>query len=179
MALRRLFSAVRDFVKVLTFEAQKRNFYIYSQWILALTSATSIASFIGSLLQFSELMHQYWWLQAAYVTATQLTSAVLTTLFVSPFFNVDGDNLLQYDLRMFFWLSLPIPNIVCWFYFDWWPGFLISVLLVIVFVTHFTAYARCQPVILSRLVGGDGHERMVLYISERGQWRDILGSFPR
>lgn len=39
---------------------------------LAVTSAVSIPSFIGSLFYFSALLHRYWWLQAAYVTATQL-----------------------------------------------------------------------------------------------------------
>lgn len=46
--------------------------------------------------------------------------------------------------------------------------------MLIVFVTHFIAYVRCQPVVVSRLVGGDGHERMVLYVSERGTWRDYV-----
>lgn len=109
------------------------------------------------------------------------TSAVLTVLFISPFLNIDGDSLLQYEYRMFFWLGLPIPNLACWFYFDWWPGLLVGLLLLTVFVAQFIAYSRCQPVILSRLIGGDGHEGMVLYVSERGDWRDMwaLTSFAR
>lgn len=52
---------------------------------------------------------------------------------------------------------------------------MIGLLILVVFVTHFIAYAKCQPVILSGVLGGDGHERMVLYVSERGEWRNIWG----
>ena len=93
------------------------------------------------------------------------------TLLVSPFLNIDGDNLLAYEYRMAFWLGLPIPNFGC-ANIGWWPSLLIGLLSLAVFATHFIAYAKCQPVVISRLVGGDGHERMVIYVPERGRWRD-------
>lgn len=69
---------------------------------------------------------------------------------------------------MFFWLGLQIPNFGC-VNLGWWPSLVIGILLLVVFVTHFIAYAKCQPVIISKLVGGDGRERMMLYVPERGR----------
>lgn len=67
---------------------------------------------------------------------------------------------------MMLWLGLSVLNFYCTG-LGWWPGLYIGSLLLTVFVTHLIAYAKCQPVVISRLVGGDGHERMVLYVSER------------
>ncbi|KAF2793997.1 hypothetical protein K505DRAFT_33168 [Melanomma pulvis-pyrius CBS 109.77] len=94
-----------NFPVTLLQETKKRNFYIYSQWFLALTALLSIASFLTSLVHFPTLLHQQRWLGASYVVIVQLFTSVMTSLFVSPFLNIDGDNLLQYDYRMFFWLA--------------------------------------------------------------------------
>lgn len=93
----------------------------------------------------------------------------MTILFVAPFLNIDGERLLQYEYRMLFWLGLLVPNFAC-VTMGWWPSVAMGLLLLAVLVTHFIAFAKCQPVIISSLVGGDGQERMMLYVSERGRW---------
>jgi hypothetical protein len=72
---------------------------------------------------------------------------------------------------MLFWLGLPLPNFAC-VNIGWWPSLAIGLLLLAVFVTHFIAYAKCQPVVISKMVGGDGRERMMLYMPERGRWAE-------
>ena len=79
---------------------------------------------------------------------------------------------------MFFWLGLPGRNFGC-VDIGCWPSHAIGLLLLAVFVTHFVAFAKCQFFIISRMVGGDGRERMMLYVLESGRWVDYWDRYPR
>jgi len=72
---------------------------------------------------------------------------------------------------MLIWLVLSIPNFACYIVLGW-PSLVIGVLLVVDFATHLVAYVKCQPVVCSRLIGGEGKERMVLHVSGRGSFAD-------
>jgi uncharacterized membrane protein YphA (DoxX/SURF4 family) len=67
---------------------------------------------------------------------------------------------------MLLWLGLSVANIAC-YWIGSWMNLVAGVLLVAGFLTHFVAFIRCQPVICSQLIGGDGRETMILYIPGR------------
>ena len=77
---------------------------------------------------------------------------------------------------MLIWLAAAVPNFANSYNVGSWLSFVLGVLLLVDFGTHFWAYATCQPVICSQLIGGDGRETMNLYVAERGRLGRWFGS---
>ena len=100
-------------------------------------------------------------------------------MLIRPFFNI-SEQCSNYDARMIIGLGMAIPNLGCLLLLWWWPSLIIAILLIVAFVMHVIAYAMCQPMIVSRLAGGDGEEEMVLYVrgvsSLEDWWKQKLES---
>ncbi|KAF2190448.1 hypothetical protein K469DRAFT_385220 [Zopfia rhizophila CBS 207.26] len=93
-------------------------------------------------------------------------TAALTAMTINPWVNDEYDwKPLRYNLRLLLWFVLSILNFCCSI---WWRfTILTGVLLMLAFVTHLIAYSKCQPLVISRVLGGAGVEQMVLFVPSR------------